>query len=35
MRSHLLAAAVVASLGLVSADAFAAPASSGVSQAQL
>lgn len=35
MRSHLLAAAVVASLGLVSADAFAAPASTGVSQAQL
>ncbi|MBH1634284.1 carbohydrate porin [Stenotrophomonas maltophilia] len=35
MRSHLLAAAIVASLGLVSADAFAAPASSGVSQAQL
>ncbi len=35
MLSHLLAAAVVASLGLVSADAFAAPASSGVSQAQL
>ena len=35
MRSHLLAAAVVASLGLVSADAFAAPASSGVSKAQL
>jgi len=31
----LLAAAVVASLGLVSADAFAAPASTGVSQAQL
>ncbi|HFK2946463.1 TPA: porin [Stenotrophomonas maltophilia] len=35
MRSHLLAAAVVASLGMVSADAFAAPASTGVSQAQL
>lgn len=35
MRSHLLAAAVVASLGSVSADAFAAPASTGVSQAQL
>lgn len=35
MRSHLLAAAVVASLGLVSADALAAPASTGVSQAQL
>lgn len=35
MRSHLLAAAVVASLGLVSADAFAAPASTGVSRAQL
>mgnify|MGYP004709676411 FL=1 len=35
MRSHLLAAAVVASLGLVSTDAFAAPASTGVSQAQL
>ncbi|KAF1016444.1 MAG: hypothetical protein GAK31_01942 [Stenotrophomonas maltophilia] len=35
MRSHLLAAAVVASLGLVSADAFAAPASSAVTPAQL
>lgn len=35
MRVHLLAAAVVACLGMVSADAFAAPTSTGVSPAQL
>src|SRR5690606_17739846 len=35
MRSHLLATAVIASLGLTSANAFAAPASQNVSAQQL